>query len=209
MPEIEYAYTNGVVRTNAYRYVGEMIYRTSSNILQTAETFVYDDRILFKQNKKKHGIVFGKHSEYEPYLRINRNILLEQFVKALFISRKARILRRDGENSYFVDLPYDSSANTYFYPERTLSSEQGAVIQFVSISEEKALEDSGLFYTPEQFIDVTVYAVAHEFSHLIGLRHENGGNISLLDKAYPVSLISVTSNELQQVKLKERASVIK
>ncbi len=209
MPEIEYAYTNGVVRTNAYRYVGEMIHRGVTNICLIAGGYIYIDRILQKQSRDKHDLIYGVRSEYEPYFRLNRNPLLKLFVKVILTSRKPQIIKGIENIPYFVDLQHIGLANAYFYARHTDILNQGAIIQLVDLSEENYFEANGENYTAASFLDVVSFSLAHEVSHLIGLRHENAGTISLLGSKRPIVDITVTCDELLQVNLKERASVSK
>jgi len=85
-------------------------------------------------------------------------------------------------------------------------------VNVVSISEENFIEN-GVHYSPGTFVDVLEYSIAHEVFHLIGGRH---GLVSitppnqpgpLMGSFRPLSLITVSPEELLQIDLPNRASV--
>ena len=203
-----------------YRHTGLIHYVSRAFpdglVITNGFMWVWRDLKLLRDDEEKHREVFGvkdnpnaKIGKASKLLQYNRNNTdLKDHIKVIFPSRIGMRMRN---GQYRMDT--SGNAEAHFDPATPVAL-QGAHIDIVAISEENYV-DEGVHDTAETVQKKIEYAIAHEIFHLIGGRHGStpppnpDGTPSLSQSFHPLNQIKVSEDELLQIDLPNRASVIK
>ena len=198
--------------TNYYHYSGEIECAETENgpttsVITNGTMWIYRDNQLVSENLQKFKELYG-FADMSTFIAKNRNdTLYGDFVKVAFPSRTG--IRMD-DGSYRTTSR--NHAEAYFTGTDVMI--QGAHIDVVSISEEEFIEGRAN-YTEQTFVDVLEYCGGHEIFHLIGGRHSDVPIIppnqpgAIMDSFRPLNLVTVSPDELLQIDLPNKASVVK
>jgi len=204
-----------------YRHTGLIHYAPTQAfpdglVITNGFMWVWRDEKLLRDNPRRHREVFGvvghpeaKIGKASKLIEHNRNDTdLKDHIKVIFPSRIGKRLRN---GQYRMET--SGNAESHFDPATPVAL-QGAHIDVVAISEENYV-NTGVHDTAETVKQKIEYATAHEIFHLIGGRHgatpppNPDGTPSLSQSFHPLNQIKVSEDELLQIDLPNRASVIK
>jgi len=216
MPVVPYTYAkiDNESIPDLYKYTGdiecaEVEIGPTTSVITNGTMWIYRDNKLAMDNPDAFRDIYGPSYNMGTFIAINRNdALYGDYVKVAFPSRigmrtsdgRYRTISRNHAEAYF------SGANVMI---------QGAHIDVVSISEEEFIEGRAN-YTAQVFVDVLEYCVAHEIFHLIAKGYH--GYEPVVPPGQPGPLkwsfrslnrITISPDELLQIDLPNRASVIK
>jgi len=213
-PEIDLG--NGNRRDNAYRYDGDMEYtpKPGATVLGdlNGKTWISSD------TEYKPTVPSTTYEEIFPpangmfrfMMRQNRDDQLHGFVLLLLLSRYAEVARENNFAPYKTRPKLENAFSILDDPYMPNDSRRrGAVVNLAGVAEERPfnIHIAGLtHYSNAEFLDVVAYCIAHELFHLLwglDLISQNGLSGIFL----PLSQITVSSAELQQINLKNRIGV--
>lgn len=208
MPVTPHTYSNdNEFVSNLYRYTGDIHY--TGQTITNGSLWIREDRKLLVDDPIRHREVFANGDDEtaivkqtSKFIQHNRNDTeLKDFVKLVLPSRVG-IRRADGRyvmtSQMHAEAHYDASPTVF----------QGAHVDILNISEDNFF-NGGTHYSVGTFADLIAYCIAHELFHLIGDRHAGGGTNPLSGPFRPLSQIEASVQELLQVDLPNRASVLK
>jgi len=205
MPTESHTYTNGEFVVSLYKHTGTnyLYYNMSGGQAITNGTaWIYRDDRLKREDRLKHNEVFGEvYVDWGLFVQHNRNDTeLKDFVKLILPSR---VGMREEDGTYTME-PETHALNKCTGP---ILESRGARVDIVNISEEQYLKTQ-THISATNFVDLIKYCIGHELFHLIGGtdRKNNPGYIS--GPPSPFGGLKAYQEELLEVNLPARFSIL-
>jgi hypothetical protein len=196
--------TNGVGRADAYRYAGPMFYYQPATPVCSNElsgsTHVITDGLYRKIfGVPAHNVLFPPQDvSFKLEIEQNRDNSLSGFTVLLFKARSAAV-RNDG-----VVRPLDPPVCRTYASDDIPATQQGVVILSVMVSEENPFNYAQPHYSPGQFENYLIWAVAHEIGHLIAGEEHSHGSGGLMGPRTPIDGTTISGEECLRIDLKNR-----
>jgi len=210
MPAESHTYTNGEFVANLYKHTGTNYYTASDGFadgeqaVMNSTIWVWWDARLRRENRDKFNAVFGVINVGAGlFVQKNRNDTeLRDFIKIALPSRVG-IRERDAPYRYVMD----SRSNAANNRTSSILEARGAYVNVVNVSEELYMKTTNAI-PANAFLDLMKFCITHELFHLIGGsdRNNNPGYVS--GPPSPFGAIKAYQEELLEVNLPERFSIL-
>ena len=205
--------SDGTHVDDIYRYTGTIEYTNYlasgiSPVITVGSMWIHADYKMLRDGVTVHSNYFGRSQGKIPKL-IEENRDDGEYKEYIKVALPSRVGYRGRDGRYVIAAFGHAGARCE--GDRVF---QGAHIEVVSIAEELYLK-TGAHYDHETFIHVLEYCIAHEIFHLIGGRHGEEPAIDpdveapIMKSFRPLDKIKISEEELLQIDLPNRASILR